>query len=91
VLVLACGIAGGALFYWVQTRSAVPQIDEGAAGYARAQEHQMRLMMGPLGVTLMQWMDALTGPGIQALLIVAFSGFIAYMCFRHARFPAEPQ
>jgi len=84
-LILVAGIAGAALFYWIRLRSAQPEMDEFAAGYLRAQEHQTRLMMGPMGVTLSQWVDAVARPGVQALLIVAFAAFVAYMCFHHAR------
>ncbi len=86
---LAGGVAVAALVYWLQTRTAVIDIDEGAAGYTRAQEHQIKMMMGPLAVTMSQWADALTRPATQALLIVAFAAFVAYMCFRHARMEEE--
>ena len=90
LFVLACGVASAVVFYWIATRNAVPELDEAAAGYARAQEYQMRRMMGPLGVTMTQWVDALSRPGTQALLIVGFAAFVAYMCFRHASFPDRP-
>jgi hypothetical protein len=64
VLVMACGVLTAAILYWTQTRSAV--IDDAAAGFTRAQEHQMKVLM--------------------AAMIDAFAGFVAYMCFRHARF-----
>jgi hypothetical protein len=86
-LVLAGGVLSASLFYWIQRRSVQPGLDEAAAGYLRAQEHQTRLLMGPLGVTLTQWADVLTRPGTEALLILAFAAFVAYMCFRHASFP----
>ena len=84
-LVLAGGIVVAALFYWIQTRSANAGLDELTPGYTRAQEHQMKVLMGPLAVTMSQWADALTTPGAEALLIVACAVFVAYMCFRHAR------
>jgi hypothetical protein len=84
-LSLAIGVAVAAVVYWLQTRTPVVDIDEGAAGFTRAQEHQIKMMMGPLAVTMSQWADALTRPATQALLIVAFAAFVAYMCFRHAR------
>ncbi len=84
-LVLACGIALAVLFYWLQTRSANGGVDELAAGYTRAQEHQAKVLMGPLAVAMSQWADALTAPGTEAILIAAFAAFVAYMCFRHAK------
>jgi hypothetical protein len=87
--VLAAGVVAAALLYWIRIRTFQPEVDELAAGYLKAQERQTRMMMGPMGVTLSQWADALTYPGTQAILIVAFAAFIAYMCFRHARFADE--
>jgi hypothetical protein len=90
MLVLAGGTASAAVFYWAATRNVVPQLDETAAGYARAQEYQMRRMMGPLGVAMTQWVDVLSQPGTQSLLIFGFAAFVAYMCFRHASFADGP-
>ena len=84
-LALAVGVAVAAFTYWIQARSAQPDLDESAAGYLRAQEHQIKMMMGPLGATMSQWADALLRPASQAILIVAFAAFVAYMCYRHAR------
>ena len=82
--VMACGVLTAAILYWTQTRSTA--IDEAAAGFSRAQEHQMKVLMGPLAVAMSGWADALTSPTGQAVMILAFAAFVAYMCFRHARF-----
>jgi uncharacterized membrane protein len=90
-LVLVCGIAGACLFYWIRIRSAAPALDESAAGYARAQQHQMGVMMGTLGVLMAQWMDALAQPGAEALLIAASAALVAGLCFRVAFLMDLPQ
>ena len=83
-LVMIIGVATAAAVYWLQTRAAT--IDDAAAGFTRAQEHQMKVLMGPLAVAMSQWTDALTSPAGIAAMIAGFAAFIAYMCFRHARF-----
>ncbi len=85
ILVLVCGVLLAALVFWLQARSLDAQLDDAAAGYTRAQEHQMKMLMGPLAVAMSQWADALTSPAGQAIFIAAFAAFVAYMCFRHAR------
>jgi len=90
-LVLLCGIAGASLFYWTQTRVAVPELDDAAAGYTRAREHQMGQMMGTLGITMTQWMETLEEPGAEAIAIVAFAALAAALCFRVARLMDLPE
>ena len=86
-LTLAGGVVVAALVYGLSMRAAT--IDDSAAGFTRAQEHQMKVMMGPLAVAMSGWADALTSPAGVAIMIAAFAAFIAYMCFRHARFAEE--
>ena len=81
-LVMACGLATAVIIYWTGSRS--PALDEAAAGFTRAQEHQMKVLMGPLAVAMSQWADALTSPIGEAIMITAGAAFVAYMCFRHA-------
>ena len=84
-LVLACGLAGGAVFYGVATRGAAAGLDDGAAGYERAREHQMGQMMGTLGLTMTQAMEVVETPGAEALFIVAGAALVAALCFRVAK------
>lgn len=49
----------------------------------------MKVLMGPLAVAMSGWADALTSPIGIAIVILAFAAFVAYMCFRHARFEEE--
>ena len=85
-LVMTIGVVGAAIVYWVQSRSAA--LDD-AAGFSRSQEHQMKVLMGPLAVAMSGWADALLSPTGLAIMILAFAAFVAYMCFRHARFEDE--
>ena len=78
------GLGIAAIIYWTGSQAAA--IDDAAVGYTRAQEHQMKALMGPLAVAMSQWADALTSPAGEAILTAGFAAFIAYMCFRHARF-----
>ena len=83
-LVLVCGIVGAALFYWIQVRSAPPVIDDIAAGYDKARQRQMGIMMGTLGVIMVGWIDTLADPGAQALMIAAGAALVAALCYRVA-------
>ena len=84
-LVMICGLLTAAIVYWTQTRST--RIDDAAAGFSRAQEHQMKMLMGPLAVAMSGWADALMSPAGQAVMIAGVAAFVSYMCFRHASFP----
>jgi hypothetical protein len=84
-LALLCGMAGAGLFYGVQTRRASADLDDGAAGYERAREHQMGQMMGTMGLTMTQAMDVLETPGAEAIIIVIGAGLVAALCFRVAK------
>lgn len=88
-LVMVGGAATAAIIYWTGSRAVA--IDDAAAGYTRAQEHQIKALMGPLAVAMSQWADALTSPAGEALMIAGFAAFVAYMCFRHARFAEEEE
>ena len=83
-LVLVCGVIGAALFYWIQTRSAPQVLDEIAAGYDKARERQMGIMMGTMGVVMVGWIDTLADPGAQAIMIAAGAALVAAVCFRVA-------
>jgi hypothetical protein len=84
-LVLLCGIAAACAFYWNETRNAPPGLDDGAAGYTRAREHQMGQMMGTLGVTMTKIMETLETPGVEAIVIALSSALVAALCFHIAR------
>lgn len=85
-LVMICGVVTAAIVYWLQSRAAA--LDD-ASGFTKGQEHQMKVLMGPLAVAMSGWADALMSPPGVAIMILAFAAFVAYMCFRHARFEEE--
>lgn len=90
-IVLACGAVAAILFYWMKSRNAEPALDELAAGYLKARDHQLGQLMGPLGVTMTQWMDVLQRPLTEAILIAAAGVVIAWACFRLAESADEPE
>jgi len=86
MLTLVCGGLIALIVYLVQAQSAVA--DE---GFTRGQEHQMKMLMGPLAVAMSGWADALLSPAGEAIMIAGFAAFVSYMCFRHARLAEEEQ
>jgi uncharacterized protein YaiE (UPF0345 family) len=83
VLVMTGGLVTAGILYWTASQAAA--IEESAEGFTRAQEHQMKVLMGPLAVAMSGWADALTSPAGEAIIVAAFAAFVAYMCFRHAK------
>jgi len=90
-LVLACGIIAACVFYWIQVRNAPPALDEFAAGYEKARQRQMGIMMGTLGVMMVGWMDTLADPGAQAIVIALCAGLVAALCFHIAKLMDLPE
>jgi Na+/H+ antiporter NhaD/arsenite permease-like protein len=90
-IVLVCAVAVAIVFYWMQSRSAAPELDELAAGYVKARDHQLGQLMGPLGVMMNQWMDVLQRPLSEAILIAAAGAVIAWVCFRLSETADEPE
>ena len=90
VIVLVAGLAGAGLFYWIQTRSLGPTMDDLMPGYSRKRERQMGIMMGSLGMTMMEWMDALKEPRTQAIIIAVVSVLAAVALFRVASLLDRP-
>jgi hypothetical protein len=90
VLVFAFGVGGACLFYWLQTRNAGPSMDDLMPGYTRKRERQMGIMMGSLGMTMMEWMDALKEPRTQAIIIAAVSVLVALALLRVASLMDRP-
>jgi hypothetical protein len=83
--VLASGLAGAAVFYWIKARTADPVLDDVTAlGYARSMQHGMGVMMGPFGAILTEWEQSLTSPIGQALTIATCAALLAGYFFRVA-------
>jgi hypothetical protein len=83
--VLASGLAGSAVLYWVEARTAEPELnDMTALGYTRSLQHGMGVMMGQFGVVLTEWQQGLMSPIGQALMIVICAALVAGYFFRVA-------
>ena len=89
VIVLALGIAGAGVVYWLGTRSPDMSDDLSMVGYNKAQTRQMEQLYGKSGLLIDEWFDDLKQPGTQATLIVAISVLIAGGCFYIARWSAD--
>jgi hypothetical protein len=83
--VLASGLAGAAVFYWVKARTEDPVLDDVTAlGYTRSLQHGIGVMMGPFGVILTEWQERLMSPIGQALMIATGAALLAGYFFRVA-------
>ncbi len=82
---LASGLAGAAVWYWIKVRSADLALDDvNALGYQRSLQHGMGVMMGPIGAMLTEWQEELTSPLGQALTIAVCAALLAAYFFRVA-------
>jgi hypothetical protein len=90
-VVLVCAVVAAIVFYWIKSGSAAPELDELAAGYVKARDHQLGQLMGPFGVMMNQWMDVLQRPLSEAILIAATGAVIAWACFRLAETADDPE
>jgi hypothetical protein len=84
-IVLALGMAGAGVVYWLGTRSPDLNDDLSMVGFNRAEQRQMGQLYGKSGLLIEQWSDDLKQPGTQAILIAAVSALIAAGCFYFAR------
>jgi hypothetical protein len=83
--VLASGLAGAAVLYWVKAQTADRMLDDTTAlGYTRSFEHGMGVMMGPFGSILTEWQQNLMSPLGQALMLAIASALLAGYFFRVA-------
>ena len=85
VIVLALGIAGAGVVYWLGTRSPDASDDLSMLGYNKARTRQMEQLYGKSGLLIEEWTDDLKQPGTQAILITVVSTLIAAGCFYFAR------
>ena len=85
VVVLALGIGGAGILYWLRTRSPDFSNDLSMVGYNRAETRQMGRLYGKSGLLIEQWSNDLKQPGTQAILILVFSTLITTGCFYFAR------
>lgn len=85
VAVLALGIVGAGILYWLRTRSPDLSDDPSMQGFNRAEQRQMGQLYGKQGLLIEQWSDDLKQPGTQAVIITVFSTLITAGCFYFAR------
>ena len=85
VIVLALGIVGAGIVYWIGTRSPDLSNDLSMLGFNRAETRQMGQLYGKSGLLIQQWTEDLKQPGTQAVLITIFSILTAAVCFYVAR------
>jgi hypothetical protein len=84
-LVLASGLIGAAVVYWIEARAADPSLnDSNALGYSRSMRHGMGVMMGHFGLMLTEWQEGLTSPLGQALIVAVCAALLAAYFFRVA-------
>jgi hypothetical protein len=83
--VLAVGLLGALLFYWIVSRTAGPTMEELMPGYAKMESRQMGILFGGTGVLLSEWLEDLKRPDTQAVIIALVAILIACGCFYVAR------
>jgi hypothetical protein len=82
---VAFGIAGAAVRYWIARRSADVALDDTVAlGYSRSMQHGVGVMMGRSGELLTDVSTMLGTPLGQALLVFAGAALFAAYFFRVA-------
>jgi hypothetical protein len=85
VIVLALGIAGAGIVYWLGTRSPDLSDDLSMAGYNKPEERQMEILYGKSGELIEDWSNDLKQPGTQAVIIVVAAALFTGGCFYFAR------
>jgi hypothetical protein len=85
VIVLALGIGGAGILYWVRSRSPDVSDNLSMAGFNRAETRQMGQLYGKQGLLIEQWSEDLKQPGTQAAILAGFSFLVFTGCFYFAR------
>lgn len=89
IVVLALGLGGAGLVYWLGTRSADLSGDLSMVRYNQPQKQQMERLYGKQGRLIQDITNGLKQPGTQAFLIAAVSAIVAAGCFYFARTPQD--
>ncbi len=84
-IVLALGIGGAGVLYWLRTRSPDVSGDLSMQGFNHAEQRQMGQLYGKQGLLIEQWSDDLKQPGTQAAIIGGLSILAFAGCFYFAR------
>ena len=85
IIVLALGIGGAGLVYWLGNRSPDLTDDLSMLGFNKAESRQMGLLYGKQGLLIEEWSEDLRRPGTQATLILVGAALGAIGCFYFAR------
>jgi hypothetical protein len=85
IVVLALGIGGAGILYWLRTRSPDVSDELSMQDFNRAEQRQMGQLYGKSGLLVDEWSDDLKQPGTQAILIAGFSIVVFAGCFYFAR------
>jgi hypothetical protein len=84
-VILAAGLIGAGMVYWLGTRGPDYSDNPEMAGFNRSEERQMGMLYGKQGQLLEDFDNWLKQPGTQAILIVAAAAMVAAGCFYFAR------
>jgi hypothetical protein len=90
-VVLALGIVGAGIVYWLGTRSTDLSGDLSMVGYNKPAERQMEILYGKQGELIEDWSNDLKQPGTQAVIILVTTALIAGGCFYFARLHDEDE
>ena len=82
--VLFLGLGSACIVYWIGTRSPDVMDDPLMTGYSRAESRQIQILVGKMGLLMVDILDSLKQPGTQAFLITAVSALVAIGCFYFA-------
>jgi hypothetical protein len=83
-IVLAAGIAGAGLLYWLETHNAEPTLEDLMPGTSRANSRMMGVFYGHAGEMMWELREALARPDVQAGLVLAAAAIVSAICFRIA-------
>jgi hypothetical protein len=83
-LILGLGIVGACVLYWIEIRSATPTLEELIPGSTAARERQVGILIGSLGVYLLEGWEYLQRPATEAIIIVGAAALVALGCFHVA-------
>ena len=85
VVVLLLGISSACIVYWIGARSTGLTDDPLLAGYSKAESRQIEILIGKMGLLMVNFIDYLKRPDVQAFIIAVTSTLIAFGCFYFAR------
>lgn len=91
VIILAVGLVGAGVVYWLGRRAEDWSDDPAMMGFDKQQGLQMAQLYGKSGQLVDDLVNDLKQPGTQAGLIVGVSVVASWICFRLARPPRDEE